>query len=96
MPTMASKAAGATRISGARLAPRSASASRPSAAGAHLDRLMRGKRAKLTPDRVAYFCHQDWVIDAAKRPPANFWTPQVPTAEGLAATAAWYRDQGLL
>ncbi len=65
-------------------------------AGAHLDRLMRGKRAKLTPDRVAYFCHQDWVTDAAKRPPANLWTPQVPTAEGLAATAAWYRDQGLL
>ena len=30
-------------------------------AGAHLDRLVRGKGAKLTPDRVAYFCHQDWV-----------------------------------
>jgi nucleoside-diphosphate-sugar epimerase len=65
-------------------------------AGAHLDRLVRGKGAKLTPDRVAYFCHQDWVIDPAKRPPVNLWTPQVPTAEGLAATAAWYRQQGLL
>ena len=65
-------------------------------AGAHLDRLVRGKGAKLTPDRVAYFCHQDWVIDPARRPPANLWTPQVPTPQGLAATAAWYRQQGLL
>ena len=65
-------------------------------AGAHLDRLVRGKGAKLTPDRVAYFCHQDWVIDPARRPPANLWKPAVPTEEGLAATAAWYRQQGLL
>ena len=65
-------------------------------AGAHLDRLVRGKGAKLTPDRVAYFCHQDWVIDPAKRPPANLWTPQIETEAGLAATAAWYRAQGLL
>ncbi|MES2444369.1 MAG: NAD(P)H-binding protein [Pseudomonadota bacterium] len=65
-------------------------------AGAHLDRLVRGKGAKLTPDRVAYFCHQDWVIDPEKRPPANLWTPQIRTEEGLAATAAWYRQQGLL
>lgn len=65
-------------------------------AGAHLDRLVRGKEAKLTPDRVAYFCHEDWVIDSARRPPAELWTPRVETNAGLAATAAWYRDQGLL
>jgi nucleoside-diphosphate-sugar epimerase len=65
-------------------------------AGAHLDRLVRGKGAKLTPDRVAYFCHEDWVIDAARRPPAELWKPQVETQAGLAATAAWYREQGLL
>jgi nucleoside-diphosphate-sugar epimerase len=65
-------------------------------AGAHLDRLVRGKGAKLTPDRVAYFCHQDWVIDSARRPPADLWQPQVETLAGLAATAAWYREQGLL
>jgi nucleoside-diphosphate-sugar epimerase len=65
-------------------------------AGAHLDRLVRGKGAKLTPDRVAYFCHEDWVIDAARRPPADLWRPQVETHAGLAATAAWYREQGLL
>ncbi len=65
-------------------------------AGAHLDRLLRGKNAKLTPDRVAYFCHEDWVVDASRRPPANLWVSQVETPAGLAATAAWYREQGLL
>lgn len=65
-------------------------------AGAHLDRLVRGKGAKLTPDRVAYFCHEDWVIDPARRPPAELWQPRVETQTGLAATAAWYREQGLL
>ncbi|MGN6279169.1 MAG: NAD-dependent epimerase/dehydratase family protein [Sphingomonas sp.] len=60
------------------------------------DRLIRGKRAKLTPDRVAYFCHPDWVVDAGKQPDATLWQPQVPTPEGLAATAAWYRAHSLL
>jgi nucleoside-diphosphate-sugar epimerase len=58
--------------------------------------LVRGKGAKLTPDRVAYFCHEDWVIDSTRRPPASLWKPQVETHAGLAATAAWYREQGLL
>jgi len=66
------------------------------AAGAQLDRLIRGSGAKLTPDRVAYFCHDDWVSDPAKRPPTQLWQPQVSTVEGLAATAAWYRAQGLV
>ncbi|WP_404333694.1 NAD-dependent epimerase/dehydratase family protein [Sphingomonas sp. MMS12-HWE2-04] len=65
-------------------------------AGAHLDRLVRGDKAKLTPDRVDYFCQEDWVVDAERRPPANLWRPQVETPAGLAATAAWYREQGLL
>jgi nucleoside-diphosphate-sugar epimerase len=65
-------------------------------AGAYLDRLVRGKRAKLTPDRVAYFCHEDWVVDAERRPPANLWQPEVSTSAGLAQTAAWYRREGLL
>ncbi|WP_188054746.1 NAD-dependent epimerase/dehydratase family protein [Sphingosinithalassobacter sp. CS137] len=65
-------------------------------AGAHLDRLVRGRDAKLTPDRVAYFCHRDWVADAARRPPMQLWQPRVATPDGLAATAAWYRAQGLL
>ncbi|MGN6374743.1 MAG: SDR family oxidoreductase [Sphingomonas sp.] len=63
---------------------------------AHGDRLVRGKRARLTPDRVAYFCHSDWTIDAAKRPDTTLWQPEVATPEGLAATAAWYRAHSLL
>jgi uncharacterized protein YbjT (DUF2867 family) len=66
------------------------------AAGAQIDRLIRGTRAKLTPDRVAYFCHEDWVSDPGRHPPAQLWQPRVPTPEGLATTAAWYRAQGLL
>lgn len=60
------------------------------------DTLLRGKAAKLTHDRVGYMCHPDWTIDPAKRPSSDLWTPQVPTAQGLADTAAWYRANGLL
>lgn len=60
------------------------------------DRLVRGTGAKLTPDRVAYFCHPDWTIDPRKQPPTEWWAPAIPTPEGLAATAQWYRAHGLL
>ena len=49
-----------------------------------------------TPDRAAYFCHPDWVVDPAKRPPIDLWGPRVQTEEGLKATAAWYRTEGWL
>lgn len=62
-------------------------------AGAGLDRLVRGDRARLTPDRVGYMVHPDWVSRADKAPPADLWTPEIPTPEGLAATACWYRQQ---
>jgi uncharacterized protein YbjT (DUF2867 family) len=62
--------------------------------GARLDRLFRGDKAKLTADRVSYMCHPDWTIDAAKRPPAALWTPQIPTRAGLKATALAYRAAG--
>lgn len=55
------------------------------------DRLVRGPRAKLTKDRVRYMCHPDWVIDPAKRPPANFWQPRISADEGLAEVAATLR-----
>lgn len=64
--------------------------------GAKLDKLFRRDRAKLTPDRVAYFCHPDWVVDAAKRPDENYWKPQIDTQQGLSETAAWYRANALL
>ncbi|MBK5265676.1 MAG: NAD(P)-dependent oxidoreductase, partial [Alphaproteobacteria bacterium] len=58
------------------------------------DRLLRGKKAKLTDDRVNYFCHPDWVIDPVKRPPGSLWQPEVGTRAGLKQTAIWYRETG--
>lgn len=58
--------------------------------------LIRPGRAKLTADRVRYFCHPDWVVSAPARPPAELWRPAIDTPSGLRATALWYREQGLL
>jgi uncharacterized protein YbjT (DUF2867 family) len=63
---------------------------------ARVDRLVRRGKAKLTPDRVRYYCHPDWVVAAEARPPAKLWTPSVRTPTGLKATAEWYRAQGWL
>ena len=63
-------------------------------AGSAIDRAVRGKAAKLTRDRVAYFTHPDWAVRPEARPPAALWRPEMDTGEGLAATAAWYRAQG--
>ncbi len=63
---------------------------------AKLDRLVRRGNAKLTPDRVRYFCHPDWVVTADRRPPAQLWRPQVATEAGLASTADWYKTEGWL
>jgi uncharacterized protein YbjT (DUF2867 family) len=59
---------------------------------AKADRLVRRGKARLTPDRVGYMSHPDWVVSPFDRPPANLWKPEVPTREGLKATAKWYRD----
>ena len=63
-------------------------------AASRLDRLFRRSKAKLTPDRVSYFCHPDWVVE--RRPPAGLWQAQVETGAGLKATAEWYRAEGWL
>lgn len=63
---------------------------------ARTDRLMRGKKAKLTPDRVDYFCHPDWVVGKRRQPPKRLWLPQVKTEEGLRETVAAYREKGWL
>lgn len=62
--------------------------------GARGDRLVRRGAAKLTQDRVAYFCHPDWVVDPMKRPPASLWEPKIGTEDGLKATADWYKAEG--
>ncbi|MBN8808382.1 MAG: NAD(P)H-binding protein [Sphingomonas sp.] len=53
-----------------------------------------GPLRKLTPDRVGYLLHRDWVSHA--RPPADVWRARTDTPAALAATAAWYRAAGLL
>jgi len=63
---------------------------------AKTDRLTRRDKAKLTMDRVGYLSHPDWTVDPARRPDPTLWRPEVPTAQGLAATAAWYRANKLL
>ena len=64
--------------------------------GARLDAVVRGRNAKLTADRVSYFLHPDWVVDAARCPPAPLWRPQVATLDGLGIAAESYREEGLL
>jgi len=63
---------------------------------AALDGLIRRDGAKLTPDRVAYFCHPDWVADPAKAVAPSVWRPEIETARGLGQTADWYREAGWL
>ncbi|WP_277751518.1 NAD-dependent epimerase/dehydratase family protein [Aurantiacibacter suaedae] len=63
---------------------------------AKIDRAARGPRAKLTPDRVRYMVHPDWVSDAARAVPRALWQPAIATPEGLAQTVGWYRAQGWL
>jgi nucleoside-diphosphate-sugar epimerase len=63
---------------------------------ARIDRLIRGDKAKLTPDRAAFFSHPDWVVTSGRFPPPDLWHPAIETNQGLAATAVWYRDKGWL
>lgn len=64
--------------------------------GALLDGLIRRSGAKLTPDRVAYFCHPDWVVDPKLAPLRELWKPSVETRSGLRDTFAWYRERAWL
>ena len=61
-----------------------------------LDRLVRRGNAKLTADRVAYFCHPDWMVDPGRGAPEELWRPAIDTEAGLAETALWYRQKGWL
>jgi len=64
--------------------------------GARIDRMVRGAKARLTPDRASYFCHPDWSSRAAMAPPESVWTPSIDTEVGLEATAQAYREKGYL
>ena len=65
-------------------------------AAAWLDGWLRGAKAQLTPDRVGYMCHPDWVSRPDKAPPPELWRAEIPTRDGLIETAEWYRAQGWL
>lgn len=65
-------------------------------AGALIDGLVRRRRAKLTSDRVAYFCHPDWTIASARAVSPTLWKPAIDTEKGLTDTAGWYRAKGWL
>lgn len=58
------------------------------------DRARHGTAAKLTVDRVRYFRHPDWV--SHRPPPPELWRAVHDTPAALAATARWYRANGLL
>jgi nucleoside-diphosphate-sugar epimerase len=63
---------------------------------AGVDGFLRGKAAKMTPDRAAYLAYPDWTGDPAARVPAWLWEAQVETRTGLKATADWYLEEGWL
>lgn len=65
-------------------------------AAAAADRIARGDRAKLTPDRVGYMAHPNWVSRFDRKPPPGLWQPQIAGEEGLKSTAEWYRREGWL
>ena len=60
------------------------------------DVALRGNKAKLTRDRVDYFCHPDWTAALGAQPAGEWWRPEIETAAGLAETARWYRAEGWL
>ncbi len=62
--------------------------------GAALDVLTRGSGAKLTPDRVRYITHPDWVC--RRLPAPALWRSETSTTAALTQTARWYRARGLL
>ncbi len=63
---------------------------------ARVDRMIRRDRAKLTPDRAAYFSHPDWRVSPKRTAPPDLWSPAIDTDQGLADTAKWYRVTGWL
>lgn len=60
------------------------------------DRMLRGGKAKLTQDRVAYFCHPDWVSREEMAVPKELWTPKIQIDAGLKATVAGYQAKSWL
>ncbi|KWV90630.1 epimerase [Erythrobacter sp. YT30] len=63
---------------------------------ANADKRLRGDKAKLTPDRVGYMSHPNWVSRSDHAVPEDIWQPQIGGEEGLRQTAEWYKAEGWL
>lgn len=63
---------------------------------AKLDGLFRRSKAKLTPDRVGYMLHPNWVSRSDRAVPQSLWSAQIDGPTGLKMTADWYKAQGWL
>ncbi len=61
---------------------------------ARADRLVRGDKAKLTPDRARYMAHPDWAADPARAPNPALWQAATLRADALHATHDWYVANG--
>jgi nucleoside-diphosphate-sugar epimerase len=57
---------------------------------------LKGGLPRLTHDRAGYMAHPDWSADSRALADLGIWQPTTALVEGMAATAAWYREQGLL
>jgi nucleoside-diphosphate-sugar epimerase len=57
---------------------------------------LKGTLPRLTHDRAGYMAHPDWSADSARLLELGLWKPSTRLADGMAATAAAYRAQGLL
>lgn len=55
-----------------------------------------GRLPKLSFDRARYLAHRDWTADAGPLIATGVWKPRTALGPGMAATADWYRAQGLL
>lgn len=57
---------------------------------------LQGRLPRITRDRAGYMAHPDWSVNSSPIAALGIWQPRTPLARGMAATAAWYRAQGLL
>lgn len=57
---------------------------------------LKGALPRLTQDRAAYMTHPDWSANSAPLLALGIWQPRTLLPEGMAATAAAYRAEGLL
>lgn len=61
---------------------------------ARIDVALRGKKARLTPDRARYMLHPDWSCHADRAVPDCLWRANIETVTGLGQTARWYAANG--